>query len=445
MIVLKFGGTSVQGPAMIDRALDIAASRLEKAPVLVSSAMAKVTDALIKITRTAADGDAQAAEKAVQEIIGRHTAAASAFLTGKNLSGAAAYIEDIRKALLSLVKGLSLLKECSARSSDAVLAFGELLSTTLLAFRARERGYAAEFVDSRSFMRTDDNFSSAAPDMKATERLARKKLKPRPGKIIVCQGFIGASAEGVTTTLGRGGSDYSATIIGAALNAEAVEIWTDVSGILTTDPRLVPRAVSIPRMSYSGAAELAYFGAKVMHPASLQPAVEKAIPVWVKNTNAPEDPGTELVPVTEGSGPRAIAFKRNVTLINVVSSRMLNAYGFLSRIFAVFEKHKTPVDLVSTSEVSVSMTVEGAVSVKEIVKDLQEFSTVEVAKKLVIICLVGKNLWEEEEFFIRVFSALRKVPLRMISLGASKINLSIVVPEEHCDEAVKLLHQAFFE
>ncbi|MDR3200749.1 MAG: aspartate kinase, partial [Spirochaetales bacterium] len=390
-------------------------------------------------------GDGEGAMKAANEIIERHTSVARAFLSGKNLENTILKIEDMRRALLALVKGLALLKECSARSSDAVLAFGELLSTTLIAARAKERGYAADFVDSRLFMRTDGQFSCAAPDMKAIGRLARQKLKPKAGKIIVCQGFIGSTVEGVTTTLGRGGSDYSATIIGAALGAEAVEIWTDVSGILTTDPRLIPEARVVPRISYAGAAELAYFGAKVMHPSSIQPAVEKGIPVWVKNTKAPEDPGTVLVPVAEGKGPRAIAFKKNITLINVVSSRMLNAYGFLNRMFAVFEKHKTPVDLIATSEVSVSMTVESSVSLREIVRDLQEFATVEVSKNQAILCLVGKDLWEEKKFFVRVFSALEGIPLKMISLGASKINLSLAIAEEHCAEAVKLLHREFFE
>jgi aspartate kinase len=445
MIVLKFGGTSVRGPDMIDRALDICMSRIDRAPVLVSSAMAQVTDSLVKITTGAAEGDAKGAAKLCAEIIERHLDTAGAFLSGKILEDVSCKIGEMEKALLSLVKGLALLRECSPRSRDAVLAFGELLSTTLIAARARERGCAADFADSRLFMRTDDNFSAAAPDMKMIAKLAKRKLKPAPGKIVVCQGFIGSTAEGVTTTLGRGGSDLSATIIGAVLDAEAVEIWTDVNGILTTDPRLIPNAATIPRMSYAGAAELAYFGAKVMHPASIQPAVEKGIPVWVKNTGAPENPGTELVPVSQNKGPRAIAFKKNITLINVVSSRMLNAYGFLSRIFAVFEKHRIPVDLIATSEVSVSMTVEGQTPLKELVKDLQEFSSVEVSKNQAIVCLVGKEIWEEKRFFIRVFSALDGIPLRMISLGASKINLSLALPAEYCDEAVKLLHREFFE
>lgn len=445
MIVLKFGGTSVQGAEMINRVLDICLTRLDRAPVLVSSAMAKVTDTLLKITAIAAAGDGQGAARLCGEMIEQHLNVARSFLDGGNLKDASLGIEQMSAALLSLVKGLSLLRECSVRSRDAVLAFGELLSTSLIAARARQRGLRVDFVDSRLFMRTNDNFSAAVPDMKTIARLAKRKLKPAPGKIVICQGFIGSTAQGVTTTLGRGGSDFSATIIGAALGAEAVEIWTDVNGILTTDPRLVPHAATIPRMSYAGAAELAYFGAKVMHPSSIQPAVEKGIPVWVKNTKAPEEPGTELVPVSPTKGPRAIAFKKNITLINVVSSRMLNAYGFLSRMFAVFEKYETPVDLIATSEVSVSMTVQGPSSMEDIIKDLEEFANVEVLKNQATLCLVGKELWEGKEFFVRFFSALNGIPVKMISLGASKINLSFALPEEYCDMAVKLLHQEFFE
>ncbi len=444
MIVLKFGGTSVGSAEMMDKALDITISRLDRGPVLVSSAMSKVTDSLLKLTHLAVAGDGDGAVKVAEEIIKRHLAVAESFLSGRNLADAAARIGEMRRALLSLAKGLSLLKECSPRTSDAVVAFGELLSTTLLAARARERGYAADFVDSRDFMRTDDRFMSAAPDMREIKKLARRKLKPAPGKIVVCQGFIGSTADGVTTTLGRGGSDYSATIIGAALGAETVEIWTDVSGILTTDPRLIPGARSIPKISYSEAAELAYFGAKVVHPSSIQPAVELGIPVYVKNTGDPDHAGTVILPDADGRGLRAIAFKKNITLINVVSSRMLNAYGFLSRIFAIFEKYRTPVDLVATSEVSVTVSVENTAHLKGIVKDLEEFAGVDVRRNGAILCLVGRNVWEEGSFFVRVFSALKDIPVKLISLGASNINLSFVVPEEHCESAVTHLHREFF-
>ncbi|MCX7786184.1 MAG: lysine-sensitive aspartokinase 3 [Spirochaetes bacterium] len=445
MIVLKFGGTSVQNATMMDRALDITSNRINDAPILVASAMAKITDTLIKMSAAAADGDGETALALLEEIMKRHTHVAKEFLTGSNLEEAIRRLETFKQELYSLVKGVSLLKECSKRTLDTILAFGELLSTTLLAYRAKERGIPSEYVDSRLFMRTDDSFSNAAPQMKEIRKLAKKYLKPVPGKIIVCQGFIGSTAEGVTTTLGRGGSDYSATLIGAAIGASSVEIWTDVDGIMTTDPRVIPNARSIPEISYQEAAELAYFGAKVVHPSSIQPAIEQKIPVWVKNTHNPDHPGTVILPDVESSGLRAIAAKKSITLINVVSSRMLNAYGFLSKIFSIFEKHRTPVDLIATSEVSVTMSVDNTSRLKEITHELQQYGEVDVRRSRAIVCLVGKNIWDNGEWFIRAFTALRSIPVKLISYGGSHINLSLVVEEENCEEAIRCLHREFFE
>ncbi len=445
MIVLKFGGTSVQNATMMDRALDIAHNRINDAPILVASAMSRITDSLIKLSGAAADGDGETAFALLDEIMKRHTNVAKEFLTGANLVEATKRLDAYRQELYSLVKGVTLLKECSKRTIDTILAFGELLSTTLIAYRAKERGIQSDFLDSRLFMRTDDSFTNATPLMKEIRKLAKKHLKPVPGKLIVCQGFIGSTAEGVTTTLGRGGSDYSATLIGAALGASSVEIWTDVDGIMTTDPRVIPTAQSIPEISYQEAAELAYFGAKVVHPSSIQPAIELKIPVWVKNTHNPDHPGTVILPDVESKGLRAIAAKKSITLINVVSSRMLNAYGFLSKIFSIFEKYRTPVDLIATSEVSVTMSVDNTSRLKEITHELQQYGDVDIRRNRAILCLVGKNIWDEGEWFIRVFSALRSIPVKLISYGGSHINLSLVVQEENCEEAIRSLHREFFE
>ncbi len=445
MIVLKFGGTSVQNATMMDRALDIAHNRINDAPILVASAMSRITDSLIKLSGAAADGDGETAFALLDEIMKRHANVAKEFLTGANLVEATKRLDAYRQELYSLVKGVTLLKECSKRTIDTILAFGELLSTTLIAYRAKERGIQSDFMDSRLFMRTDDSFTNATPLMKEIRKLAKKHLKPVPGKLIVCQGFIGSTAEGVTTTLGRGGSDYSATLIGAALGASSVEIWTDVDGIMTTDPRVIPTAQSIPEISYQEAAELAYFGAKVVHPSSIQPAIELKIPVWVKNTHNPDHPGTVILPDVESKGLRAIAAKKSITLINVVSSRMLNAYGFLSKIFSIFEKYRTPVDLIATSEVSVTMSVDNTSRLKEITHELQQYGDVDIRRNRAILCLVGKNIWDEGEWFIRVFSALRSIPVKLISYGGSHINLSLVVQEENCEEAIRSLHREFFE
>jgi aspartate kinase len=270
-------------------------------------------------------------------------------------------------------------------------------------------------------------------------------LKPRPGRLAVLQGFIGSTPEGATTTLGRGGSDYTATIIGAALKADEVEIWTDVNGIMTSDPRIVKNARTISQISYKEAAELAYFGAKVIHPATIQPAINLGIPVWVKNTFRPEEEGTKIVPRIPANGLKAIACKKGITLINVSSSRMLLAYGFLRKIFETFEKHQTPVDLIATSEVSVSMTIDNPSSVNAIKKDLEEIGTVGVEADKSIVCLVGQDLWKDTVFLSRVFQCLKSTPVRMISLGSSDINLSFVVPESNTEDCVRRLHDEFFE
>jgi len=444
MIVLKFGGTSVQNAEMIDKALDIAKSHLDRAPVLVASAMARVTDGLVEITRAASAGDEARAREVLDQQRAHHFAVAEAFLAGPRLERGRAKLDHYFAELSSLIRGLSLLRECTPRSTDAILSFGELLSTTLIALRAQERGIETELLDARDFVRTDDHFTTASPLFDVTNRLTREHVKPRAGRLIVTQGFIARTESGATSTLGRGGSDYSSTIIGAALGAEEVQIWTDVNGIMTSDPRVVGDARTIDRISYNEAAELAYFGAKVVHPSTIQPAVETGIPVLVMNTGDPKGPGTTIVARADGRGLRAIAGKKGITLIHVASTRMLNAYGFLSRIFATFEKHQTPVDLIATSEVSVSMSIDNTQALAVIVRELEEIGLVGVEDELAIICLVGQDLWKQPAFIARVFGALKDTPVRMVSLGSSDINLSLVVPGKMLNTAIQILHREFF-
>jgi aspartate kinase len=444
MVVMKFGGTSVQNAQMMDKTLSVVESRLEKAPVLVASAMAKVTDQLQEIAKVVGTGDEAAAERVVAQIEERHLACAREFLTGGNLEKCTAELAKVFAELRSLATALSILKEWTKRSNDAILSFGERLSTVILVHRARERGMEAELFDSRDLVKTDDNFTQALPMEDLTNRLVVAALRPRPGRLAVLQGFIASTTTGITTTLGRGGSDYTATIIGAALKADEVEIWTDVNGIMTSDPRIVKGARTIPQISYREAAELAYFGAKVIHPSTIQPAINLGIPVWVKNTFQPEDQGTKIIPTIPANGLKAIACKKGITLISVSSSRMLLAFGFLRRIFEIFEKHQTAVDLVATSEVSVSMTIDNAASVGAIARDLAEIGTVGVEGEKSIICLVGQDLWKDTVFLSRVFRSLKSTPVRMISLGSSDINLSFVVPESDTEDSVRRLHGEFF-
>jgi aspartate kinase len=445
MIVLKFGGTSVQDAEMMDKTLQIAGRQIERGPVLVASAMSKVTDQLQEIAKLLGSGKETEAETILCAIEKRHLTCARSFLTASNLSACESDIATVVAELRAFIKALSMLKEWSKRSNDAVLSFGERLSTIILVHRARELGMTAKLYDSRELVKTDDNFTQAALLEDLSNKLISAKVEAAPGVLCILQGFIGSTTSGATTTLGRGGSDYTATIVGAALRAEEVQIWTDVSGIMTSDPRIVKGARTIPQISYREAAELAYFGAKVIHPSTIQPAINLGIPVWVKNTFRPDDEGTKIIPSPAGNGVKAIACKKGITLVNITSSRMLFAYGFLSRIFEIFEKHQTPVDLITTSEVSVSVTIDNPAAVNSIARDLSEIGTVGVETDKAIVCLVGQDLWKDTAFLARVFGCIKTTPLRIISLGASDINLSVVVGAEHTEDSVMRLHKEFFK
>ena len=444
MIVLKFGGTSVQNAEMMDATLTIVERQIDRAPIVVSSAMSKVTDQLQEIAKLVGAGKEAEAESILAAVEDRHLSCARSFLTGDNLAQCEAGLRGICGELRAFIKALSMLKEWSKRSNDAILSFGERLSTHVLFHRARERKIEAELFDSRDLIKTDESFTAAVPIEDITNRLIGSRVRPRPGTIAILQGFIASTTGGATTTLGRGGSDYTATIIGAAVRAEEVQIWTDVTGIMTCDPRIAKAARTIDKISYREAAELAYFGAKVIHPATIQPAVNIGIPVWVKNTFRPDDAGTEITANIPGSGLKAIACKRGITLVSISSSRMLLAYGFLRRIFEIFEKYQTAVDLIATSEVSVSVTIDNAAAVNDIARDLSEIGTVGVEADKSIICLVGQDLWKDTAFLNRVFASLKSTPVRMISLGASDINLSLVVPADAMEESVRNLHAEFF-
>ena len=443
MIVMKFGGTSVQDHIWIDKALDIAESQLQDAPVLVSSAMGKTTDTILSLIDLAESGHLEESVPSFETLKQIHLQAAYSFLSGDNLKRCEDRLNELFVEFISFLKGLSLLRECSSRSRDALLSFGERLSTTIITHRALERGMDAVLLDSRKFMITDENFNSAAPLMNKTEEAIRKMIKPEANRLFVVQGFIGATEGGVTTTLGRGGSDYSAAIIGSALGADQIQIWTDVDGIMSSDPRFVKGVKTIDSISYAEAGELAYFGAKVVHPATIQPAVKDQIPVLVKNTGKPDFKGTTIEHSMHGKGLKAIASKKDITMINITSNNMLFAYGFLSRIFNIFEKYKTPVDLISTSEVSVSITIENNENLKLIIEELNLFATTSVDESSSIICLVGQDLWKDSRFISRVFAVLEDTPVKMISLGSSDINLSLVVPRDRTDTTIQALHDDF--
>ena len=444
MRVMKFGGTSLASAELLDGAIEIAAGALEEGVVLVASAMGSTTDHLQQVAHAAGRGEGQEADTVVERLAGEHRAAAAALLDGTEHARATAGLQELFAELRSIVTGMVLLKQWTPRSNDAILGFGERAVTVLLAARARQRGSATRLLDCRTLIATDDHFMHANVVQPETSRRIREGARPAAGELLVAQGFIAATAEGIPTTLGRGGSDYTATLFGAALEAGEVIIWTDVTGIMTCDPRLVAGARTLHRISYQEAAELAYFGARVIHPATIQPAVQGGIPVAVRNTRQPQAAGTSIVAQAE-AGAKAIACKRGITLINVTSSRMLLAYGFLRRIFEIFEHHRTAVDLVATSEVSVSMTIDDATGLDPIVAELEEIGSVSVDGDAGLVSIVGQDLWEQPGFLAGVISALDGVPLKMMCLGSSDINLSLVVADAATETAVHSLHRNFFE
>ncbi len=448
MIVMKFGGTSVQDAAAIGNAVEIVSSRLDRAPIVVVSAMARVTDTLVRVSRAAKERQFDDASALIEQIRDRHRATARELLEG--LDSLEAVEREIGKQieeLMALARSVSTLGELTPRTQDAVVSFGERLSSVIVAAALRARAISAELVDSRGFIVTDDRFTKAAPLMEATAKRTREGILPliEAGRVPVAQGFIGSTADGVTTTIGRGGSDYTAALIGAVLGAEAIEIWTDVDGLMTADPRIVPGAHRIRVISFAEASELSYFGAKVLHPSTVLPAVERGIPVHIYNTLNPACEGTLIVeePRASENVIKSIAFKRGVTIVNVNSTRMLLAFGFLRTIFEVFDRHQTSVDVVTTSEVSVSMTLDNTEQLDAIRSDLSGIGDVTVERNKAIVCVVGDNLKFTAGVAARLFQAIENTNVNMISQGASEINLTFVIDDADVDRVVRLLHDQF--
>lgn len=454
MIVMKFGGTSVGDAAAINRVAEIVKSKLDHAPVVVVSAMTRVTDGLLRVARIATERRYEEAAGLIEELRQRHLDTARELLAGHEVANAYSLDWAVRSIdyqfneMSGLARSVATLGELTPRSQDAIVSFGERLSSVIVTAAFAARGIAAELVDSRQFVVTDKQFTRAAPDMLATRQRACDVLLPviEQSCVPVAQGFIGATIDGVTTTIGRGGSDYSAAILGAALGAEAIEIWTDVDGLMTADPRVVRSARRIRVISFAEASELSYFGAKVLHPSTVMPAVEQGIPVHIFNTLNPSCEGTLIVskPPASTSPLKSIAFKRGVTIINVTSTRMLMAHGFLRAIFEVFERQQTSVDVVTTSEVSVSMTLDSADNLDAIERDLRQIGEVSIEREKAIVCVVGDNLKFTPGVAGRLFSAIGNANVNMISQGASEINLTFVTDERDVADAVERLHDAFF-
>lgn len=447
-IVMKFGGTSVGDAKAIGRVTEIVRGRLAQKPVVVVSAMAKVTDQLLQAARAAGSGDRKSALTLARQLRERHYNAAGELLgTGvftEFHNDLGADFEELEE----LLRGISAVGEVTPRSTDHVASFGEGLSSKLVTAALSAQGIEASLVDSRDCIVTDDSFTRAAPIFEEINGKLRELVQPliERGRVPVMGGFIGATREGITTTIGRGGSDYSASIIGAGLAAQKIEIWTDVDGMMTTDPNICPEARRIKIISFDEAAELAYFGAKVLHPATVLPAIQKNIPVYILNSRNPKCEGTRIAAHAPHCKNffKAIAAKKRITIIDVAAPRMLLAHGFLKAIFEAFDRHHIPVDVVSTSEVSVSLTVDSNESIPALAADLARLADVKYEGRKAIVCLVGENLREVPGIAGHVFGELSDVKIRMISQGASEINLTFVIDEEQVPSVVQRLHRRFF-
>jgi aspartate kinase len=442
MIVMKFGGTSVQDAQAITRVASIVKGRAAQRPVVVVSAMAKVTDQLLNMARAAGAGDRKTALKLCRALQERH------YNTAGELLGTALFTQfhsDLGadfEELDELLRGVVAIGELTPRTTDHVAAFGERLSSRIVAAAFSALGIESSHVDSRECVVTDNNYMRAAPLFEETNERLRERVQPllEEGRVVVMGGFIGATKSGVTTTIGRGGSDYSGAIIGAGLDAERIEIWTDVDGMMTTDPNICSDARRIKVISFDEAAELAYFGAKVLHPATVLPAVQKNIPVYVLNSRNPSCEGTRITARAPHCTNyfKAIAAKKRITIVDVAAPRMLLAHGFLKAIFEAFDRHKIPVDVVSTSEVSVSLTVDSNESIPALAADLAKLADVKYEGRKAIVCRDTPGI------AARVFSELMDVNIRMISQGASEINLTFVIEEDKVPEVIRRLHKAFF-
>jgi aspartate kinase len=450
VIVMKFGGTSVEDAPAIARVAEIVYARREDGPVVVVSALARVTDQLLACGKLTTAGDRQSAFALAHELRVRHRRTASELLPRDHFSGLQRKLEEYFHLLQELLARIAALQELSPCNQDYLLSFGELLSSEIISAAFAARGLDSAWVDARECVVTDDCHTRALPLFEHTNAQLCARLLPlfEQHRIPVMGGFIGATREGVTTTVGRGGSDYSASIVGAALGAERIEIWTDVPGLMTTDPSLCPDAHLIPEISFEEAAEIATVGAKVLHPATLLPAIEKNIPVCVLNSRDPKGTGTCIRTHAPANGHpvRAIAAKRGMAIVNVTGEQAWMPHGFLRSVLAVFDEHNCPVEIVSSSQVRISLAVEADSALPELISELESFARVTCEPQQALVSVVGENLRGRKGIAAKVFASVAHagVNVRMISQGVSELNISFVIEESDVPAAVRQLHADLF-
>ncbi|HYU80069.1 MAG TPA: lysine-sensitive aspartokinase 3 [Vicinamibacterales bacterium] len=455
---MKFGGTSVADKSAIERLIAIVRAQRQadaqqeggdaRGPIVVVSALSKVTDRLLGIAANAGAGDLEGGRTNLHDLRERHGVVSEVITDTALRDEVLRFIGREFDELERVIEALSVLREVSPRWMDAIAAVGEILSSRIVASALTSHGLRANWIDARRAMVTDQEHTCAAPLFPETTSALMAHVDPplAAGRIPVVGGFVGATRDGLTTTLGRGGSDYSAAIVGACLGAAEIQIWTDVDGMLTADPRLVPDPQVVPHLSFAEASELAYFGAKVLHPATIQPAVSRNIPVRILNSHRPHARGTLITGERPAAGRplTAIASKRDVSIVNITSTRMLMAHGFLRKLFEVFERGKTSVDVITTSEVSVSVTVDDRRRLAAILEALSEFAQVDVEHDMSIVCVVGEGLQNDPRLAGEVLKTAGEVPIRMVSQAASRRNITFVIREEDLPRALTRLHSTFF-
>jgi len=446
MIIMKFGGTSVEDANAICNTAAIIL-REQRPRLVVVSACAGVTNALRDAAVNASEEKEQSALRILDTLEVRHAAIANELL---NQDSTDRFIRTLWKdiaTLKRLAQSVANLKELSDRTLDQFMSFGEQWSALILFHFLLQRDVPVELIDARSVMITDKEFNRATP---LFDEIHARCNEIFGGKhIVITQGFIGATPDGIVTTLGRGGSDYSASIFGAALNAEEIQIWTDVNGILTADPSILPEAQPIPELSFDEASELAYFGARVLHPSTILPAVRKNIPVRVLNSKSPDQEGTLIQHnsnLNRDCIVKSIAYKEGITVITIKSTEMLMSHSFLARLFEIFSRYKKSIDVIATAKVSVSLTIDDSSNLENMCDELKEFAEVQVEYGKAVFCVVGENMKSYRGIAAKVFSALDEngINVELISNGASHINLTFVINEDQINFAVRALHDELF-
>jgi len=449
MIVMKFGGTSMQDPSCIERVTEIVRVRLDLSPVLVFSAMGKTTRHLLETAKLASTGLDQKAETQLEEIRQYHLELAEAFLSGASLHDTQGNLDRHFAEIQKLLGGLFILRELTLRSQDKILSYGELMATEIITAVFRARGISADRLDARDFIITDDRFTRARPLEEITYPKIREHVHPvlEKGHVPVVQGFIGSTEDGATTTLGFEGSDFTATLLSAALDASAVQIWKDVPGLMTADPSMINQARTVKTLSFGEAAELTFFGAKVLHPSAIEPAYRKNIPVYIYNSKEPTRTGTQIASTSKHGKNliKSIAYKRPLCILHVESKGLVAPHDFFKEVFDVMNRERIVPYVTATSETKAVLAINAEDNMNLLVEDLSHFGNVRVVQNKATVSLVGENLRQTHDVASSVFGNLKGRRVDMVAHGASPICFTFVVEESEVEDVIAQLHDVFFQ